>query len=158
MPVYDLDDREIGSAYLSGSYRVGSGGERYTSKFKDGNIRVIKDHTFTPVSVRDVTLTFPGVDVVDTTCDASQMTGSLFFTNPTAHVGRDGGLVSQDCALVNAEAFFFEGSVDALGVGLAYADEPDYSAFSPRWTSPVGPGTAHSTPPTTTGRCRSTHR
>jgi hypothetical protein len=131
VPVYDLDDSEIGSAYLSGSYRVESGGERFTSKFKDGNIRVVEDHTYTPVTVRDVTLTFPGVTMVDTTCDATQTNGSLFFTNPTAHVGRDGGLVSEDCTLVNAEAFFFEGTIDALGVGLVYADAPDYSAFSP---------------------------
>jgi Tfp pilus assembly protein FimT len=129
--IYDLDDRAIGTAYLSGHFSLVGTPERYTSKFKDGNIRVVEDHSFTAVSVRDVTITFPGVELGDVSCDGSQVVGSLFFTNPTAHVGRDGGLVVQDCSMVNAEGFFLEGTLDALGVGLSYSDNPDYSAFSP---------------------------
>jgi hypothetical protein len=129
--VFDRDDRSLGSAYLSGGYAVVGSAERVTSKFKDGNIRVVEDHAFTAVTVRDVTISFPGVELGQVSCDASQVTGSLFFTNPTAHVGRDGGLVVEDCSMVNAEGFFIEGTIDALAVGLGYADDPDYSAFSP---------------------------
>jgi Tfp pilus assembly protein FimT len=129
--IFDSEDRSLGSAYLSGGYSAVGSAERFTSKFKDGNIRVVEDHAFTAVSVRGVTISFPGVELGPVSCDASRVTGSLFFTNPTAHIGRDGGLVVEDCTMVNAEGFFVEGSIDALGVGLGYADDPDYSAFSP---------------------------
>lgn len=129
--VYDLDDRSLGSAHLSGSFAVTGQPDRYTSKFGDGNIRVVEDHTFTSLSVSDLVMTFPGLRLSDLRCDGVQTDGSLFFTNPTAHVGRDGGLVTQGCTTVNAEGFFLEGRLDALAVGLTYADAPDFSAFSP---------------------------
>ena len=126
------DDSPLGTAYLSGSYRAAGAAERFTSKFKDGNIRVVEDHSFTPLAVGDLVLELPGVEVADVSCDGSLGTGSLFFTNPTAHVGSDSGLEVQDCSLINAQDFFIDGrSLDDLAVGLSYADTPDMSAFSP---------------------------
>jgi hypothetical protein len=142
--VMDVDGASLGSAYLAGTYALTGTPERYASKFKDGNVRVVEDHTFTPVEVTRAVLTVPGIDVVDVGCDGASTSGSLFFTNPTAHVTRSGGLVVQDCRLDNATDLFVEGSLDALALGFGYTDAPDYSVFTPEldltkgsWTGTV---------------------
>jgi hypothetical protein len=129
--VLDVDGASLGSAYLAGAYAVTGSAERFTSKFKDGNVRVVEEHASTAVAVRRVVLTVPGIDVVDVGCDGASTAGSLFFTNPTAHVTRAGGLVVQDCRLENATDVFVEGGLDALALGFGYADAPDFSVFSP---------------------------
>jgi hypothetical protein len=129
--VTDVSGDALGTAYLAGAYALTGTPQRFTSKFKDGNVRVVEDHAFTPVEVRRVVLTVPGIDVVDVGCDGASTSGSLFFTNPTAHVTRAGGLVVQDCRLDNATDLFVEGSIDALALGFGYADAPDFSVFTP---------------------------
>lgn len=128
--VTDAGGGSLGAAYLSGAYAVNGSTETYTSKFKDGNVRVVENHTSTAVQVRRVVLTVPGIDVVDVGCDGASSSGSLFFTNPTAHVTRSSGLVVQDCRLENATDLFVEGSLDALTLGFGYADAPDFSVFT----------------------------
>ncbi len=142
--VTDAGGAPLGSAYLSGAYAVTGSTETYSSKFKDGNVRVVENHTSTAVQVRRVVLTVPGIDVVDVGCDGASSSGSLFFTNPTAHVTSSSSLVVQDCRLENATDLFVEGSLDALALGFGYADAPDFSVFTPEldltggsWTGTV---------------------
>lgn len=139
--VLDDEGRSVGTATLHAGLSLRDDAQRVTSKFKDGNIRVVEDHTTTTYDVRDVVMTFRGEPVDVTSCDGSQVVGSLFFTSPASYVARDGDTVVESCAFDNANGLSFEGNLRELAVTFDYADRPEVSAASPgitfvdgRWT------------------------
>jgi hypothetical protein len=119
-----------GDAFLSGTYAVTGRPVRELNRFKDGNIRVVEDHTTTALTVSDVVLTIDGAAVGTVSCQGDVVDGSLFFTAPASYVLRGSFLVDADCATRNMTGLDLFGSVDALSVSFGYADTRDSSASS----------------------------
>src|SRR5918995_677750 len=71
--------------------RAGRGGQRrpqrQEEKYTDGNVHVVIDNTWTPVSVSDVTVSFDGQAWPVVGIEGWHMTGYLFVSNPATYVG-----------------------------------------------------------------------
>jgi len=128
--ISDADGKRAGTAYLSATYRVSSVGDRELNRFKDGNIRVVEDHTVSQFAVTDVVLMVNDKQVPGVTCEGNAVDGYLFFTAPSSYVVRGNFLVAENCATENMSDLFFQGSIDAMAVNFDYADSADASAFS----------------------------
>jgi hypothetical protein len=119
-----------GDAFLSGTYAATGSPVREVNRFKDGNIRVVEDHTTTALAVSDVVLTINGEAVGDVTCAGDTVDGSLFVTAPASYVLRGGFLFDASCTTQNMVALGLFGSMDALSLSFGYADTADSSAAS----------------------------
>jgi hypothetical protein len=128
-----------GEAFLSGTYRATGEPVRELNRFKDGNIRVVEDHTTSTLTVSDVVLTVNGERVADVECVGEQVDGFLFFTAPASYVLRGGFLVSDDCDTQNMEGLGLFGTMDALFLSFEYADTADSSASSGEMDLTAGP-------------------
>jgi hypothetical protein len=128
-----------GDAYLSGSYRVTGTPNRVLNRFKDGNIRVVEDHTTTELTVTDVVLTINGRTLDNVSCQADTVDGYLFFTAPSSYVLRGGFLTDTDCATQNMNDLGLFGTMDALSLSFGYADTADSSASSGDLDLTAGP-------------------
>ncbi len=137
----DADGRTAHTAYLSGSYaRVGAG-DRTVNNFKDGNIRVVEDHTTWPLALRNVALVLDGVQLSGVDCAGDSEDGYLSYTNPASYVSRGNFIAQSDCVGENANDIFFEGPVDSMYVQFAYADTADWSVSTPVMDLTEGPFT-----------------
>lgn len=130
-----------GEAFLSGTYRTTGEPVRELNRFKDGNIRVVEDHTTSTLTVSDVVLTVNGEEVADVECVGEAVDGFLFFTAPASYVLRGGFLVSDDCVTENMEGLGLFGTMDALFLSFQYSDTADSSASSGEMDLTAGPFT-----------------
>ena len=128
-----------GEAFLSGTYRATGEPVRDLNRFKDGNIRVVEDHTTSTLTVSDVVLTVNGEQVADVECVGEAVDGFLFFTAPASYVVRGGFLVHDDCDTQNMEGLALFGTMDALTLSFEYADTADSSAISGDLDLTAGP-------------------
>ena len=128
-----------GEAFLSGTYRTTGEPVRELNRFKDGNIRVVEDHTTSTLTVSDVVLTVNGEQVADVECVGEAVDGFLFFTAPASYVVRGGLLLSDDCDTQNMEGLDLFGTIDALNLSFEYADTADSSANSGDLDLTAGP-------------------
>lgn len=128
-----------GEAFLSGTYRATGEPVRDLNRFKDGNIRVVEDHTTSTLTVTDVVLTVNGEQLVDVECVGEAVDGFLFFTAPASYVVRGGLLVHDDCDTQNMEGLALFGTMDALSLSFEYADTADSSAISGDLDLTAGP-------------------
>lgn len=127
-----------GEAFLSGSYSVTGAPVRELNRFKDGNIRVVEDHTTSALTLSDVVLTVNGEAVGNVECDGEAVDGYLFFTAPASYVSRSGFLIA-DCATQNMRDIGVFGTIDALFLDFGYADTADSSAHSSEMDLTAGP-------------------
>jgi len=139
LELVDNEGKVIDTAYLSGSYRAAGAGERNLNKFKDGNIRVVEDHTSTPLTVSDVTLTVGDVTLSGVECFGEMIDGSLFYTNPASYVARGNFNADAECATVGMTDFSLFGTVDEMWVAFGYEGTDDWSAFSQTMNLAEGP-------------------
>jgi hypothetical protein len=130
-----------GEAFLSGTYRTTGEPVRTLNRFKDGNIRVVEDHTVTALTVSDVVLTINGEAVDNVTCEGEVVDGFLFFTAPASYVLRGGFLFDADCATQNMTDLGLFGTMDAMFLSFGYADTADSSASSGDMDLTAGPFT-----------------
>jgi hypothetical protein len=128
-----------GDAYLSGSFRVTGPPNRVVNRFKDGNIRVVEDHTTSALTVTDVVLTVNGRTLDNVICGGESVDGYLFFTAPSSYVLRGGFLTDTDCATQNMSDLGLFGTIDALSLSFGYADTADSSASSGDLDLTAGP-------------------
>jgi len=135
----DDEGQVINTAYLSGTYRAAGPGDRSLNKFKDGNIRVVEDHTSTPLSVYDVTLTVGDVTLSGVECFGEMVDGSLFYTTPASYVARGNFNADAECATVGMTDFSLFGTVDEMWVAFGYEGTDDWSAFSDAMNLAEGP-------------------
>ena len=135
----DEEGRVVNTAYLSGTYRAASAGERTLNKFKDGNIHVVEEHTSTPLTVTDVTLAVDGVNLSGVDCFGETVDGSLFYTSPASYVARGNFNADAECTTVNMTDFSLFGTVDEMWVTFGYEGTDDWSAFSDAMNLAEGP-------------------
>jgi len=128
-----------GEAFLSGTYRTTGEPVRELNRFKDGNIRVVEDHTTTALAISDVVLSVNGEELADVDCAGEVVDGFLFFTAPASYVVRDGLLVGEGCDTQNMEGIGLFGTMDALFLDFQYADTADSSAFTGEMDLTAGP-------------------
>lgn len=131
----------VDTAYISGAYRVAGEGDRVLNRFKDGNIRVVEDHTSTPFSLSDVTIVVGDVVLSGAECYGESVDGSLSYTNPSSYVSRGTFNADADCTSVNMVDFALFGTVDEMWVEFGYEDTPDWSASSETMNLAEGPFT-----------------
>lgn len=131
----------IGDAFLSGTYAVTGTPVRDLNRFKDGNIRVVEDHTTTSLTISDVVLTINGEAVGNVACHGDSVDGSLFFTAPASFVLRRSFLFDADCTTSNMTDLGLFGGIDALSLSFGYADTADSSASSGDLDLTAGPFT-----------------
>ena len=124
------EGRVIHTAYLSGSYAKVGAGDRVLNHFKDGNIRVVEDHTTWPLALSNIELVLDGESLSGLDCAGVSEDGYLSYTNPASYVVRGGLIADGECVTENARDFSFYGSVDELFVDFGYADTDDWSAGS----------------------------
>jgi hypothetical protein len=129
----------VDTAYLSGSYVSAGEGHRELNRFKDGNIRVVEDHTTTPLTVTDVSLVVDGVPVLEVDCGGERVDGFLSFTNPQSYIYTETFNGDGECATENAVDFSLFGTPDAMWVEFWYADSGDWSAHSEEMNLLEGP-------------------
>jgi hypothetical protein len=139
LDVTDDEGQLINTAYLSGTFRAAGAGERSLNKFKDGNIRVVEDHTSTPLSVYEVNLVVGDVTLSGVECFGESVDGYLSYTNPASYVARGNFNAEADCKLDNAVDFALFGTPEAMWVEFGYADSPDWSASSDDMNLAAGP-------------------
>ena len=139
LEVTDDEGQVINTAYLSGTFRAAGAGERNLNKFKDGNIRVVEDHTSTPLAITDVNLVVGDVTLSGVDCGGESVDGYLSYTNPASYVARGNFNAEADCKLDNAVDFALFGTPEAMWVEFGYADAPDWSASSDDMNLAAGP-------------------
>jgi hypothetical protein len=134
--VVQLEDRPggghlgaAGEAFLSGAYSLSGAPVRELNRFKDGNIRVVEDHTTSALTLSDVVLTVNGETVRNVECTGVAVDGYLFFTAPASYVSR-GGFLVYDCDTNNMRDISLFGRINELFLDFQYADTADSSAHS----------------------------
>jgi hypothetical protein len=127
-----------GEAFLSGSYSVTGTPVRDLTRFKDGNIRVVEDHTTSALTLSDVVLTVNGEAVRNVECTGVAVDGYLFFTAPASYVSR-GGFLLYDCNTKNMRDIGLFGRINELFLDFQYADTADSSAHSLEMDLTAGP-------------------
>lgn len=127
-----------GEAFLSGAYSVTGTPVRDLNRFKDGNIRVVEDHTTSSLTLSDVVLTVNGAAVGNVECTGVAVDGFLFFTAPASYVSR-GGFLTYDCETKNMSDIALFGRIDELFLDFGYADTADSSAHSLEMDLIAGP-------------------
>jgi hypothetical protein len=137
--VTDDEGHVINTAYLSGTYRAAGAGERVLNKFKDGNIRVVEDHTSTPLTITDVNLVVGDVTLSGVECFGEMVDGSLFYTTPASYVSRGNFNADAECATVGMTDFSLFGTVDEMWVAFGYEGTEDWSASSDFMNLAEGP-------------------
>ena len=135
----DAGEVVVNRAYLSGSYAVAGEGHRELNRFRDGNIRVVEDHTTTPLTITDVTLVVDGVQIEGVECAGESVDGFLSFTNPHSYLYDERFNGDGECTTENAVDFALFGTPDALWVEFWYADSGDWSASSEEMNLLEGP-------------------
>ena len=128
--VTDDEGHVINTAYLSGTYRAAGPGERVLNKFKDGNIRVVEDHTSTPLAITDVNLVVGDVTLSGVECFGEMVDGSLFYTSPASYLSRGNFNADAECATVGMTDFSLFGTVGEMWVAFGYEGTEDWSAYS----------------------------
>jgi hypothetical protein len=137
----DAEGRTIHTAYLSGSYAKVGAGDRAADSFKDGNIRVVEDHTTWPLALSNIELVLDGVTLSGVDCAGDSEDGYLSYTNPSSYVSRGNFIADGDCVGDNANDIFIAGPVDSIYVQFWYADTVDWSVSSPVMDLTAGPFT-----------------
>lgn len=127
IPVSDIDDQPAGEVYFSASFTPAGEPETIRSRFNDGNVHVVEQHSETALQVSDVVLTYGDTTFSEVRCDGAIVDGSLFFTNPDVHVSFSSGL-AYDCDATNLDSWFISGPLDDLFVDVEYADVPGAQA------------------------------
>jgi hypothetical protein len=135
----DAEDRVIHTAYLSGSYAKVGAGSRVVNNFKDGNIRVVEDHTTWPLALSNIKLVLDDVVLNGVDCAGDSEDGYLSYANPASYVVRGNFVADTDCVTDNTRDFYVYGAVDELYVEFGYADSDDWSASSPGLNLVAGP-------------------
>lgn len=138
----DLTNEEgkvLHTAYLSGTYRPIGTGNRVQNRFKDGNIRVVEDHTSTPLTLTDVTLVLDGVTLSGVESFGESVDGYLSYTNPSTYVSRGNFNADAECKTDNAVDFALYGAPEEMWVTFGYADSGDWSASSEAMDLAAGP-------------------
>lgn len=131
-PVFDDYGNVIGSVSLDGSY-VLTDETRALDRFRDGNVHVVEDHTFTEAVATRASATLDGVPLTDLECAGQQVVGSLFFTNPASYTASFPSVWATECSGSNVDAgeVFAFGSIDDLGVVVDYLDPAEVTTVAP---------------------------
>ena len=85
--LFDEAERPVATVSVAGTYAITGPPQRQEEKYTDGNVHVVIDNTWTPVSVSDVTVSFDGQAWPVVGIEGWHMTGYLFVSNPATYVG-----------------------------------------------------------------------
>jgi hypothetical protein len=124
--LFDDAGQPVGTVTVGGTHAMTGDGERDLQKFNDGNIHVVMDHTWTPVSGSNVTASFDGAAWQVVEASGWHMTGYLFVSNPATYVGSGEVVAITDWRGDNVTEFYTDehGTLNETGLYLQYADNP----------------------------------
>ena len=122
--LFDDAGQFVGTVAVGGTYAVSGAGDRDQEKFNDGNIHVVMDHTYTPLSASNVTASFDRTAWQVSEADGVQTTGYLFVSDPATYVSGFEKMIITDWTGGNATEFYTDdhGTVDEMFVVVHFGD------------------------------------